>query len=466
MDEWKRFANAAVQEELIAQAEALRARVRLRYAEGGSPRTSTRRRTSCTRSRSAGSRRADAPRVAGADALASLSPGRGSDPDEGARVLRRARVEREGQPQAQAGLLIERAEALATSTDWIKTADEMKKLQAEWQELGPVPPPRHPRRLEAVPRRVRQPSSRAATRIWPSGRKSGRPTRQGKKRCARAPRSSRPRPTGRRRRERAPPAAGRLEECRAGAPHQVRSAVAAVPDGVRHVLRSLQAARRDRDRIEAGGSRSARHRSSSRSGRHATPTRRAERVRGRGRHRDGRGGRRRSRDRRAAGARSRRARGPARKDPLTAHPVEPVDDGGAPGRGSAERTLHERDGARPGRRIRTRSRTASSTSTRTGRDGEAGRPGRELPETTTGSRSPGRISPRASARRSRRTRLAAAPARNPSGAAWRTKCATRSRRSRASVPVPGETGKELGRALPHGRQPRSSIRYRRKVPQQ
>jgi len=35
--------------------------------------------------------------------------------------------------------LIERAEALAHSSDWIKTADELKKLQAEWQEIGPVP---------------------------------------------------------------------------------------------------------------------------------------------------------------------------------------------------------------------------------------------------------------------------------------------------------------------------------------
>ena len=35
--------------------------------------------------------------------------------------------------------LIERAEALADSTDWIKTADELKKLQAEWQQIGPVP---------------------------------------------------------------------------------------------------------------------------------------------------------------------------------------------------------------------------------------------------------------------------------------------------------------------------------------
>ena len=37
--------------------------------------------------------------------------------------------------------LIERAEALADSTDWIKTAEEMKKLQAEWQQIGPVPRP-------------------------------------------------------------------------------------------------------------------------------------------------------------------------------------------------------------------------------------------------------------------------------------------------------------------------------------
>jgi hypothetical protein len=37
------------------------------------------------------------------------------------------------------GRAIERAEQLADSTDWIKTAEELKKLQAEWQQLGPVP---------------------------------------------------------------------------------------------------------------------------------------------------------------------------------------------------------------------------------------------------------------------------------------------------------------------------------------
>lgn len=36
-------------------------------------------------------------------------------------------------------LLCVQAEALADSTDWIKTADELKRLQAEWQSIGPVP---------------------------------------------------------------------------------------------------------------------------------------------------------------------------------------------------------------------------------------------------------------------------------------------------------------------------------------
>ena len=67
MDEWKRFANAAVQEELIAKAEALRAKHSLdgltSVAPDGStvvtpanPKTSRRPRTSCTRFRSGGSR--------------------------------------------------------------------------------------------------------------------------------------------------------------------------------------------------------------------------------------------------------------------------------------------------------------------------------------------------------------------------------------------------------------------------
>jgi hypothetical protein len=35
--------------------------------------------------------------------------------------------------------LCEQAEALADSTSWVKTADELRRLQAEWKEIGPVP---------------------------------------------------------------------------------------------------------------------------------------------------------------------------------------------------------------------------------------------------------------------------------------------------------------------------------------
>ncbi len=49
-----------------------------------------------------------------------------------------------GQAEARAAnfakktALSERAEALAESTSWIQTADEIKKLQAEWKTIGPV----------------------------------------------------------------------------------------------------------------------------------------------------------------------------------------------------------------------------------------------------------------------------------------------------------------------------------------
>ena len=34
--------------------------------------------------------------------------------------------------------LVARAESMAESTDWVKTADAMKTLQAEWKAIGPV----------------------------------------------------------------------------------------------------------------------------------------------------------------------------------------------------------------------------------------------------------------------------------------------------------------------------------------
>ena len=68
--------------------------------------------------------------------------------------------------------LCERAEALADSTDWIKTAEEMKKLQAEWQASGPVPAPTPASSGSGSATRAIS-SSRAATRTWRSARKCG-----------------------------------------------------------------------------------------------------------------------------------------------------------------------------------------------------------------------------------------------------------------------------------------------------
>ena len=147
--------------------------------------------------------------------------------------------------------LVERAEALADSTDWIKTADELKKLQAEWQQIGAGPASGHEGHLEALPRRVRsllhapqRRPDRAQGNVVGEPREEGsalRP-RRGAGRVARVGQG----------RGRDPPAAGRMEDDRPRAPHQVGGDLAALPHRLRHVLRTLQAPRRDRARSQAG----------------------------------------------------------------------------------------------------------------------------------------------------------------------------------------------------------------------
>ncbi len=50
-----------------------------------------------------------------------------------------AQAEARAEHLAKKTALCERAEALADSTSWIETADELKRLQAEWKTIGPVP---------------------------------------------------------------------------------------------------------------------------------------------------------------------------------------------------------------------------------------------------------------------------------------------------------------------------------------
>jgi len=135
MDEWKRFANAAVQEELIAQAEALGKKYDLEKPDD-MEKAARELHDIQERWKTA----AEAPRAQAQTLWHRYR--QAADPIQAkAREFFAARaVEREANLKLKIALC-ERAEALADSTDWIKTAEEMKKLQAEWQASGPVPRP-------------------------------------------------------------------------------------------------------------------------------------------------------------------------------------------------------------------------------------------------------------------------------------------------------------------------------------
>jgi hypothetical protein len=135
LDEWKRFANAAVQEELIAQAEALSKKYDL---EKPDDMEKAARELHDIQER--WKQAAEAPRAQAQTLWHRYR--QAADPlQTKAREFFASRAaEREANLKVKLAL-VERAEAMADSTDWIKTAEEMKKLQAEWQASGPVPRP-------------------------------------------------------------------------------------------------------------------------------------------------------------------------------------------------------------------------------------------------------------------------------------------------------------------------------------
>jgi Domain of Unknown Function (DUF349) len=147
MDEWKRFANAAVQEELIARTEALRVKYGFDLpegmrAEGQAPVLKEEDLDKAARELHEIQERwksvAEAPR-AQAQALWHRYR-QAADPIQVRLREFFARRNEQRKENLQRKLaLIARAEELADSTDWIKTADELKKLQAEWQQIGPTP---------------------------------------------------------------------------------------------------------------------------------------------------------------------------------------------------------------------------------------------------------------------------------------------------------------------------------------
>jgi uncharacterized protein DUF349 len=138
MDEWKRFANAAVQEELIAKTEALREKYHIGSTDPEKPEDVEKAARDLHEIQERWKQVAEAPR-AQAQALWHRYR-QAADPIQArAREFFALRAEERTANLQQKMVLVERAEALAESTDWIKTADELKKLQAEWQKIGPIP---------------------------------------------------------------------------------------------------------------------------------------------------------------------------------------------------------------------------------------------------------------------------------------------------------------------------------------
>src|SRR4029078_5586564 len=135
MDEWKRFANAAVQEELIAQAEALSKKYDLEKAEDMEKAA-----RDLHEIQERWKTAAEAPRAQAQTLWHRYR--QAADPIQAkAREFFAARAEERDANLKVKLALCEKAEALADSSDWIKTAEELKKLQAEWQEGRPVPRP-------------------------------------------------------------------------------------------------------------------------------------------------------------------------------------------------------------------------------------------------------------------------------------------------------------------------------------
>ncbi len=138
LDEWKRFANAAVQEELIAKTEALRAKYGFDAPEGVAPENLDKAARELHDIQERWKLAAEAPR-AQAQTLWHRYRQAADPVQTKVREFFAVRSEERKANLDRKLAIIERAEALADSTDWIKTAEELKKLQAEWQASGAVP---------------------------------------------------------------------------------------------------------------------------------------------------------------------------------------------------------------------------------------------------------------------------------------------------------------------------------------
>ncbi len=127
--EWKRWANVTVQEELCVEAEALLAEEDLEKA------------ASALRELDSRWKQAKEAPKENAEALwTRFKAARDQVKSKTDAFFVKQAEELAGNLKKKEALC-ERAEALAESSDWLKTADELRRLQAEWKAIGPVPRP-------------------------------------------------------------------------------------------------------------------------------------------------------------------------------------------------------------------------------------------------------------------------------------------------------------------------------------
>lgn len=127
-EEWKRWANVQVQEELCAKMEAL-----IPLAEAEPEKAATGMRALQEKWKSV----AAAPRSQAEALWTRFKTAQDQVYDKCKDFFAQQAVERQENLKKKEELVV-RAEAMADSTDWVRTADAIKQLQAEWKAIGPV----------------------------------------------------------------------------------------------------------------------------------------------------------------------------------------------------------------------------------------------------------------------------------------------------------------------------------------
>jgi hypothetical protein len=127
-EEWKRWANVQVQEDLCVKMEALVA-----VAEAEPEKAATEMRALQEKWKPV----AAAPRSQAETLWTRFKAAQGQVYEKCKDFFAQQAAERQ-EALKKKEALCERAEALSESTDWVRTADAMKALQAEWKATGPV----------------------------------------------------------------------------------------------------------------------------------------------------------------------------------------------------------------------------------------------------------------------------------------------------------------------------------------